>query len=64
MILMKRLMLFIVPLILSFNTFAAEPNWSAYVEVLKSVSQGTKNTVSGWFYLAQDSALADCFAFV
>jgi hypothetical protein len=44
-ILMKRLMVFTALLILSFNSFAAEPNWSAYAEVLKSVSQGTKNNV-------------------
>jgi hypothetical protein len=45
MILMKRLMIFTALLMLSFNTFAAEPNWSAYAEVLKSVRQGTKNNV-------------------
>lgn len=45
MILMKRLMILTVLLMLSFNTFAAEPNWSAYAEALKSVSQGTKNNV-------------------
>lgn len=45
MILMKRLMIFTALLMLSFNTFAAEPNWSAYAEVLKSVHQGTKNNV-------------------
>src|SRR5664280_679171 len=45
MILMKRLMMFTAPLMLSFNTFAAEPDWSAYADVLKSVSQGTKNNV-------------------
>jgi hypothetical protein len=44
-ILMKRLMVFTALLILSFNSFPAEPNWSAYAEVLKSVSQGTKNNV-------------------
>lgn len=32
-------------LILSFNTFATEPDWSAYAEALKSVSPGTKNNV-------------------
>jgi len=32
-------------LVLSFNTFATEPDWSAYAEVLKSVSPGTKNDV-------------------
>jgi hypothetical protein len=41
-ILMKHLMVFTALLILSFNSFAAEPNWSAYAEVLKSVSQGNK----------------------
>ncbi|WP_340122500.1 DUF547 domain-containing protein [Methylobacter svalbardensis] len=45
MILMKRLMLFTALLVLSFNTFAAEPDWSAYAEALKSVSPGTKNDV-------------------
>ncbi len=45
MILMERLIIVTALLILSFNTFAAEPNWSAYAEVLKSVSQGTKNNV-------------------
>lgn len=32
-------------LIVSLNTFATEPDWSAYAEVLKSVSPGTKNSV-------------------
>lgn len=50
MILMKQLTRFIALLMLSFNLFAAEPNWSSYAEVLESVSQGAKNTVSGWFY--------------
>lgn len=45
MTLMKRLMIFTALLMVSFNTFAAEPNWSAYAEVLKSVRQGTKNNV-------------------
>jgi hypothetical protein len=45
MILMKRLMIVTVLLILSFNTLAAEPNWSAYADVLKSVNQGAKNNV-------------------
>lgn len=45
MVLTKRLMIFIVLLVLSFNTFAAEPDWSAYADVLKSVSTGTKNNV-------------------
>lgn len=45
MILMKRLMLFTALLVLSFNTFATEPDWSAYAEALKSVSPGTKNDV-------------------
>lgn len=45
MILMKRLMLFTALLVLSFNTFATEPDWSAYAEALKSVSPGTKNNV-------------------
>jgi len=45
MISMKRLMIFTALLIMSFNSFSAEPNWSAYAEVLKSVSQGTKNNV-------------------
>lgn len=41
----KRLMAFTALLMLSFNIFAAEPDWSAYTDVLKSVSQGTKNNV-------------------
>ena len=45
MILTKRLMAFTALLILSFNTFATEPDWSAYADVLKSVSPGTKNNV-------------------
>ena len=45
MILMKRLMAFTALLMLSFNTFATEPDWSAYADVLKSVSPGTKNNV-------------------
>jgi hypothetical protein len=45
MILMKRLIIVTALLIPSFNTFATEPNWSAYAEVLKNVSQGTKNNV-------------------
>lgn len=45
MILMKRLILFTALLVLSFNTFATEPDWSAYAEALKSVSPGTKNNV-------------------
>ncbi len=45
MILTKRLMLFTALLITGFNTFATEPDWSAYAEVLKSVSPGTKNNV-------------------
>ncbi len=32
-------------LILSFSTFATEPDWSAYAEALKSVSPGAKNNV-------------------
>lgn len=45
MVLMKHLIILTSLLIPSFNTFAAEPNWSAYADVLKSVSQGTKNNV-------------------
>ncbi len=45
MILTKRLMIFTTLLVLSFNTFASEPDWSTYADVLKSVSQGTKNNV-------------------
>ncbi|MGR9014925.1 MAG: DUF547 domain-containing protein [Gammaproteobacteria bacterium] len=45
MILMKRLMIYTSLLILSFNAFAAEPDWSAYAEALKSVTPGTKNEV-------------------
>lgn len=45
MVLMKRLIIATALLIPSFNTFAEEPNWSAYAEVLKNVSQGTKNNV-------------------
>jgi hypothetical protein len=45
MILTKRLMAFTVLLILSFNAFSAEPDWSAYADVLKNVSPGTKNDV-------------------
>jgi hypothetical protein len=45
MILMKRLMVFTAMLTLSFNTFATEPDWSAYADVLKSVSPGTKDNV-------------------
>lgn len=45
MIFMKRLIIVTALLIPSFHTFAAEPNWSAYADVLKSVSQGTKNNV-------------------
>ena len=45
MILMKCIIIFIALLILSLSTFAAEPNWDAYADVLKSVSQGTKNNV-------------------
>lgn len=45
MILTKRLMALTALLVLSFNTFATEPDWSAYAEVLKSVSPGTKNDV-------------------
>lgn len=45
MVLMKRLIIAAALLIPSFNTFAEEPNWSAYAEVLKNVSQGTKNNV-------------------
>ncbi len=41
----KRLMAFTALLILSFNIVAAEPDWSAYADVLKSVSPGTKNNV-------------------
>ncbi|MBL6987386.1 MAG: DUF547 domain-containing protein, partial [Methylobacter sp.] len=32
-------------LILSFNSSATEPDWSAYAEALKSVNPGTKNNV-------------------
>ena len=42
MILTKRLMAFTALLILSFNIFAAEPDWSAYADVLKNVSTGNK----------------------
>ncbi len=45
MILTKRLMAFMALLIVSLNTWAAEPDWSAYADVLKSVSPGTKNSV-------------------
>jgi len=45
MILTKRLMAFTALLILSFNIFAAEPDWNAYAEVLKNVTPGTKNNV-------------------
>lgn len=45
MIFTKRLLAFTTLLMLSFNIFAAEPDWSAYAEVLKSVSPGTKNNV-------------------
>lgn len=45
MILTKRLMAFTALLILSFNIFAAEPDWNAYTEVLKNVSPGTKNNI-------------------
>ncbi len=45
MILTKRLTAFTALLILSFNIFAAEPDWNAYAEVLKNVSTGTKNNV-------------------
>jgi hypothetical protein len=45
MILTKRLMAFAAMLMLSFNTFATEPDWSAYADVLKNVSPGTKNNV-------------------
>lgn len=45
MVLMKRKTIFTALLILSFNNFAAEPNWSDYAYALKSISQGTKNNV-------------------
>jgi hypothetical protein len=45
MILTKRLMAFTALLMLSFNIFAAEPDWSSYADVLKNVSPGTKNNV-------------------
>ena len=45
MVLMKHLIIVTALLIPSFNSFASEPNWSAYAEVLKNVSQGTKNNV-------------------
>lgn len=45
MILTKRLMVIIALLMLSFNIFAAEPDWSSYADVLKNVSPGTKNNV-------------------
>jgi len=45
MILTKRLMALTALLVLSFNTFATEPDWNAYAEVLKSVSPGSKNDV-------------------
>lgn len=45
MILTKRLMAFMALLVVSFNTWATEPDWSAYADVLKSVSPGTKNSV-------------------
>jgi hypothetical protein len=41
----KHLTAFAVLLILSFKLFAAEPDWSAYPEVLKNVDAGTKNNV-------------------
>ncbi|MFA5924677.1 MAG: DUF547 domain-containing protein [Methylococcaceae bacterium] len=45
MILTKRLMAFTALLMLSFNIFAAEPDWSSYALALKNVSSGTKNNV-------------------
>jgi hypothetical protein len=45
MILTERLMIFTALLMLSFNTFATEPDWNAYADVLKSVRPGTKNDV-------------------
>lgn len=45
MILTKHLTAFTALLMLSFKLFAAEPDWSAYAEVLKNVGPGTKNNV-------------------
>ena len=45
MILTKRLKAFTALLMLSFNIFAAEPDWSSYALALKNVSSGTKNNV-------------------
>ena len=45
MILTKRLLAFTALLMLSFNIFAAEPDWSSYALALKNVSSGTKNNV-------------------
>ncbi|MGZ8945757.1 MAG: DUF547 domain-containing protein [Methylococcaceae bacterium] len=45
MILTKRLMAFTALLMLSFNIFSAEPDWSSYALALKNVSSGTKNNV-------------------
>jgi hypothetical protein len=45
MVLIKSIIIATALLIPSFNTFAEEPNWSAYAEVLKNVSHGTKNNV-------------------
>lgn len=45
MMLTKPLTAFVVLLILSFNLFAAEPDWRVYAEVLKNVGAGTKNNV-------------------
>lgn len=41
----KRLTAFTALLMLSFNIVAAEPDWNAYAEALKSISPGTKNNV-------------------
>lgn len=47
MIFTKRLpaFTFTALLMLSFKIFAAEPDWSAYADVLRNVSPGTKNEV-------------------
>jgi len=45
MIITKHLTVFTALLMLSFNLCAAEPDWSAYAEVLKNVGAGTKNNV-------------------
>jgi hypothetical protein len=39
------LLAFAILLLSSFNALAVEPDWGTYADVLKNVSQGTKNKV-------------------